>query len=159
MFFFSADVDVVALLLLPILLDTAPVQTKKSKGGAYRPIKQEVGESFLLHADTITQFDEQLNARKERCVQYKWPVQPVAGFVGPLEKPTKCIVVVNDTRYYPPTPLKAVDACFQGIHTLSAQPPPESAHVHGFLSKFVYCLKESERQAASVYTLASDLGL
>ncbi|KAJ1518849.1 hypothetical protein ONE63_011552 [Megalurothrips usitatus] len=107
----------------------------------WRPTRQEMRDSFLLHVDTRAVLKETLRNRQNRLSQFGFSNQPLPIIVGNANNNKECLVVFDQVKYVVETPMKAVDIAFKSYHSLHAEYPAESEQIWSFLQKAVYKFK------------------
>lgn len=150
-----------ALLLLPSML---PVTTCKGSGESseiWRPTRQEAQDGFLLHVEHDGDVNAALERHWMRMRLMGQAVSPVPVVVGPTldQLQTALVAIDENTAFYVPSALCAVDLCFKCFHALQVPYPPQAQNVWMFLQHALYQVATpTDRMSVSVSSLLADFG-
>ncbi|CAG9791625.1 unnamed protein product [Diatraea saccharalis] len=150
--------NIVVLMMLPLLLSSPLVKSKKS---SWRPSKQESMEGFITHVPREMDILETITKRKEKFFKIGVTFQPTIVIVGPrVSDIKKYFVLVNNIFYTVHSILQAVDVCFKLYLALNCTYPIECENVWNLIQKGFYNIKtEWDKQYSSVNAFLTDLGI
>lgn len=78
--------------------------------------------------------------------------------MGPIEKPTRFVIKINEYMYNIHTIVKGIDLCFKTYFALNAEHPRECEQVFMFLQKHIYELNtDHDTNFVSVTAVKSDI--
>lgn len=99
---------------------------------------------MLLCSQDIALLDETLNQRRDKLLQFKHTLQPVAVVVGSLQKIRQCFIILDDQRWEVNSPSEAVWGVMKICFGLHAAYPPEARHIFLFLQQTMLKLELKE---------------
>ncbi|XP_011688830.1 PREDICTED: uncharacterized protein LOC105450593 [Wasmannia auropunctata] len=128
---------IVTLFLLPHLFPVNTIRNGKARN--WRPSRKESEEGFLLHLNTIADFETRLQEQTAKLQSFGQPSQPITVIIGPsFDEIRQCLVVIDTFRYKVETPLKAVDLVFKLCNALNIRYPVEVGQLFMCLQRAVY---------------------
>lgn len=148
---------------------TLPKSAKASKRSkCWRPSRQEVLDAVCLHVtvsfanfflkyliefcyyDTnlklcllqeLAEIKERIDDRKKTLEKFKFPLQAVPVFLGPLNAIRQCFIVIDNQRWEVESPYQAIEAFFQLSFGLGSEYPAEARHIWLFLQQTLFNIK------------------
>ncbi|XP_030750822.1 uncharacterized protein LOC115879167 isoform X2 [Sitophilus oryzae] len=128
------------LMLLPALLPTK-TYNKKGKNSWY-PTSTEIISGIVIQVKIPGDIPNIIDEKRKKLVKYGLPLLPFVIIEGASYTDINQIYVSYDSiMYRVVSVLKAVDICFQLMHTLNLKYPYECEHVWMFIQLGIYNLK------------------
>ncbi|KAK3924516.1 Cystathionine gamma-lyase [Frankliniella fusca] len=127
---------VYVLLELPKLFKVRTLPKSKDAGRretCWRASYAEITDGIALHVVEPAELQERIENRKRLLLKYKFQLQPMPVFVGPLNAIRQSFIVVDDQRWEVRNPFEAVEGTFQLMFGADAQYPADARHLWLFL--------------------------
>ncbi|KAK3922334.1 Oocyte zinc finger protein [Frankliniella fusca] len=108
------------------------------KEKCWRPSRCEIVDGVCLHVEEIAEIQERVDAKKNVLRKFKFTLQPLPVFLGPLGNIRQSFIVLDGMRWEVPSPFDAVSGCFKLAFGLGTNYPVEARHIWLFLQKTLY---------------------
>lgn len=89
----------------------------------------------------IPQIQERINERKQLLAKYKYQLQAIPVFLGPLGGIRQSFIVLDNYRWEVGSPIEAIEGTFHLAFGLESQYPIESRHIWLYLQRTLYGIK------------------
>ncbi|CAH0549766.1 unnamed protein product [Brassicogethes aeneus] len=129
----TLNIDTLAIKYLPQLFKAG---NHRKSFGSIRSSKSEIKDSFLLELNNFGDLNEKIEERRRRLNKIGGTIQPFMLLIEDINKKVSSYVIINDTKYYIESSVKALDVCFKSFFSLDAKYPVESEQPPECLRKF-----------------------
>lgn len=156
LFLYLTGSEQLIFLLLHVIL--RPSLKRKLTNVVYRSTIKDSQKSFLLHAVTVNDVQNQLEQYKTALFKRGETLQPLIIAVGLNISDATFYVYYDEIKYKLPSFLTSLDTCFKIFHVLNLKYPCDCTEVWYFVQRYFYCIKRKEDQISpNILCLINDL--